>query len=670
MAEHGWRRFFVVPAIVSAALLGCDTSDGGGGGAGAGGSGGAEGTGGGGGEPLPPLEIPRGCNPIAADADCLLPFPSDVFLADDPSLPSGKRVRISDAALLKKALGGAPYDMTDLHPADGWSFGTQILALFPGGVDGALLPPVDAPTDATTGPTVLIEAESGRGVLHFAELDPRADDPAQQALLVRPLERLNERTRYLVAFTGLRAPDGSAVPAPEGFRRIRDGEAAGDPILEPLAARYEAEIFPALEAAGLDRSSLQLAWDFTTQSEENVTRDMRRVRDLAIAAFEAKPPAVTVTEVEEEVDENVARRIRGTLTVPLFLDEEGLLFRGVDGQVEQNGTTEVPFTLQIPHAVLDEPRTPARFLQFGHGFFGSQGEADGSFVRPFIQATRMVVMTVDWWGMSSADAGAVAAAIWGRPEETVRFGDRVHQGMVNQIAVTFAAKTTLLEVEEVQADGEPLYDPAQVYFYGISQGHILGGTYLALSPHVERAVLSVGGADFSLMMFRARPFQAFLDIIELQEEGPLGQQKFAALTQTSFDRFDPLTYAPYVIRDPWPGSPPRRVLIQYGLGDAQVPNVATELHARAMGVAQLLPAARAIPGLEGADGPIEASAIAQFDFQLEDDPLPGTIARPPAEDNVVHEGVRRLAAGRAMVDRFLQPGGTIANTCDGICDPE
>ncbi|AKJ02425.1 hypothetical protein ATI61_108188 [Archangium gephyra] len=621
-------------------------------------------------EPERALEVPEGCNPLAAEHDCLLPFPSDYFLAEDGTLPSGHRVRLSEAAKLKTK-EGTGFDFTDLHPADGWSHGTQILALFPGGVDVSNLPSLQSPTAEAGGATVLLDAERGEGVLHFAELDPRAPSDERRALLVRPLVRLRDQTRYIVALRGLKAKNGSSVPVPEGFRRIRDGKTEGEPLLAPLARHYEERIFPVLEAAGIPRGELQLAWDFTTGSEENVTRDMLDVRRLAMEALETTPPAVTVTEVKDEVDGNIARRITGTLRVPLFLESAqpgALLARDERGRVKRNGEAEVPFTLQIPRSVWGQGVAPVRLLQYGHGFFGSRAEADSTFfVRPFIDGAKMVVLTVDWWGMSSADAPGLLNTIANNPGQTLGFTDRVHQAMANQIAVTYAARTTLGELDALKDNGVRVYDPERTYFYGISQGHILGGTYLALSPHVERGVLSVGGVDFSLMMFRARPFSPFLSTIGQVLPDALDQQKFAALTQTGFDRIDPITYAPHVLADTYAGGPAsRRVLMQYGLGDPSVPNVATEVHARALGLVQQLPATKPVPGLLLSEGEVDGSALVQFDFKLPE-PLPGTVADLPPQNNAVHEGVRRDAESRDQVNRFLTPGGKVEAVCGGIC---
>ncbi|HYO65745.1 MAG TPA: hypothetical protein VEU33_06650, partial [Archangium sp.] len=586
------------------------------------------------------------------------------------TLPSGHRVRLSESAKLKTK-EGAVFDFTDLHPADGWSHGTQMLALFPGGVDVSNLPSLQSPTAAVNGATVLLDAERSEGVLHFAELDPRASSDERRALLLRPLERLGNQTRYIVALRGLKAKNGSPVPVPEGFRRIRDGQTEGDPLLVPLSRHYEERIFPVLEAAGIPRGELQLAWDFTTGSEENVTRDMLDVRRLTMEALEATPPAVTVTEVKDEVDVNIARRITGTLRVPLFLESAqpgALLARDERGRVRRNGEAEVPFTLQIPRSVWGQGVAPVRLIQYGHGFFGSRAEADSTFfVRPFIDGAKAVVLTVDWWGMSSADAPGLLNTIANNPGQTLGFTDRVHQAMANQIAVTYAVRTTLGELESLKDKGVRVYDPARTYFYGISQGHILGGTYLALSPHVERGVLSVGGVDFSLIMFRARPFSPFLSSISQVLPDALDQQKFAALTQTGFDRIDPITYAPHVLADTYAGGPAsRRVLMQYGLGDVSVPNVATEVHARALGLVQQLPATKPVPGLLAREGEVDGSALVQFDFKLPE-PLPGTVADLPPQNNAVHEGVRRDAESRDQVNRFLMPGGKVEAVCGGVC---
>ena len=63
--------------------------------------------------PLPPMDLPEGCNPLTVQEDCLLPFPSDYFLKDDSSMPSKKSVALTNYA--------TPYDEwteTVIHAED------------------------------------------------------------------------------------------------------------------------------------------------------------------------------------------------------------------------------------------------------------------------------------------------------------------------------------------------------------------------------------------------------------------------------------------------------------------------------------------------------------------------------------------------------------------------
>lgn len=624
--------------------------------------------------PTAPFVVPEGCNPIAAEHDCLLPFPSDFFLTDDPSMPSGRRVAWSEAALPVHANGEA-VDMTTPHPADGFSVGTAILALFPGGIDDANLP---GPTQdrslslAADCPTVILDAATGERVAHLAELDPRADEDARRAFVLRPMRRLEHERRYIVALRSLRDLSGQPVPAPAGFARLRDGRASSEPDLAALADRYDSAIFPPLETAGIARGELQLAWDFTTESEESVTRDMLAVRAEVLSRFAEAGPEIEVTRVQDDVDDAIARRVDGLLKVPMFLENDqplAALRRDGEGRVVAEGMLDVPFVVTIPRSVASAPpgTPPARAVEFGHGFFGTLEEGVNS-VSFFGEPLGAVMLGVDWWGMREADRAPLANLLAGDAKRTMVFTDAVHQGMANALALELAARGPLAELPELALGGEPAFDGSELYFYGISNGAILGGTFLALSPTIERGALGSGGANYGLVAFRSRSFSAFLLILQGVLPDPLDQQKVVAMWQTGFDRIDPLTYAPHVLAAPLADAPPeRRVLLQIGVGDAAVPNIAAHWHARALGVEHLQPAPRAIWGLEPATSPWSGSAIAEYDFGIE--PLPGVEAIVGA-DNEVHDGLRKLGAVNDQLDRFFASDGVIVHTCDGVCDPE
>lgn len=638
---------------------------------------------------LAPLEVAEGCQPLLTGFDCFMPYPSDFYRVEDAAQPSGHRIQTRGAARLVTAKN-ANADVTTDHPIDGFSRSPYLVAAFPHDISaegfvGLFDPPEDSLKSSSN--TLLVEVETGTPVAHFVDLDPRAKDPKRRAIVIHPLVRLKEKARYAVAIHNVKQADGSAVPAPEGFRRLRDDVGRSDPALAPLRDRY-ASLFVAVEKAGVPRGQLQLAWDFTTGSDEQVERDMLRVRELTLQWLATNTPQVTISETKENSATDVWRLVRGTVTMPLFTTDVlpgSLLHRGADGQVAQNGTATFPFVAQVPVSVRDQ-FAPGRALTYGHGFFGSTGEAEGSSARRIANRMGAVMFATEWWGMQTADVGKVADALTSKPFKTFDSFDRVHQAVANWIVLTDAIERvfhTLPEFKRPMAAGPGVsddgmgnsnaghatYEGGAGAYIGISQGHILGGTMAALNPYLTRPVLQVGGSGFTHMMFRARPFIGYLGLLELSIPDPLEQQKWVSTLQRHFDKFDPGTYARYLVQEPLPGTPAgRRVLMQMGDSDTSVPNIGTHLHVRAAGIPQLEDGSAPIWGVPRVPSPVEGSAVVTYDFG-HDVAQVNAVAIPPDPENEVHEGVRKLDAALNQMRTFYDEG-RIIHTCDAACDPQ
>jgi hypothetical protein len=622
--------------------------------------------------PAQPLTIADGCNPLAADWDCMLPFPSDVFLVDDTTMPSKKRLDLGKAVMKTKE--GTPVDFTKLHPADGATHLPQILAVFPGGVDRASLVFHDRmgdTLDVAKSTTVILEADTGKPVMHFAELDPRASDEPRRALIIRPMVRLTNGKRYVVAIKNLNDKAGKKIAPPAGFQALRDNSYGNHPVLGPLGRRYEGDVFGVLTKAGIARGELQLAWDFTVRSEDNATHDMLEVRRLILEAIDKAPPKVSVTSVVDKPDARTHKLVHGTMTVPLFLEAPGPLSklkRDASGKVIANGTVDVPFTVFVPPSAATGE--PARAFTYGHGFFGEKEELYESWsaVPTIADKARLVGAATDWVGMAAADQDPVADLIvQNKMSDVFVFTDRVHQAMANQIVLAWAMKTVLPKEPSLMG----VYDPSTIYWFGISQGHILGSTYAALSPYVDRAVLQVGGAGFSMMMPRSESFTPFIAFIQILVPDALDLQKFIALSQLSMDRIEAGTYATHLTSAGYPGGPStRKVLVQTALYDSLVPNIAADTHVRSLGIKHFAPSVRKVPGVEDVTGPYDGSAQIDFDFKLAADKQHGIEATIPTEDNRVHGNLRKLDVVWKQIDAFLKPDGKIQSFCDGACDPE
>ena len=98
-----------------------------------------------------------------------------------------------------------------------------------------------------------------------------------------------------------------------------------------MAPHFDAEVFPVVEGAGIARGSLQLAWDFTTGSDQRTVEDMLHARAAALAALDATPPVLTIEaffegdEVELAVDDHPEltwRVVYGSFSAPRVVVED------------------------------------------------------------------------------------------------------------------------------------------------------------------------------------------------------------------------------------------------------------------------------------------------------------------------------------------------------------
>ena len=133
------------------------------------------------------------------------------------------------------------------------------------------------------------------------------------------------------------------------------------------------------------------------------------MRDQALAAVGPTGAGYTVTGVDENIDPEVLRRIRGTFTVPQFLDNtdeskpEAQLVFDAQGNPQLVGTYQAPFTIIVP--AVAATRGPLPVVVYGHGLFNTGenelGDATGSYVQDFANLEGYVVVATDWIGLSS-----------------------------------------------------------------------------------------------------------------------------------------------------------------------------------------------------------------------------------------------------------------------------
>ena len=623
-----------------------------------------------GGDDGPRIDVPAECNPLGG-AGCVTPWPSSAYLRDDPGSPTGVRLDLAPGSLPVSA-DGVELDVAPFNGREGFSPAAQIFTAFPEGVDGGNLVFHDeiARSLEDSSPTVIVDMETGQRVAHFAELDANAAGvPEQQALYLRPAARLAGARRYAVGIrTSLRAAGGGELARPPGFRAVVDGTPTSHARLEAIRARTE-EAIAALEAAGVPADELVVAWDFVTASDESILATPRAVRDAALEAIGAGGANLTYTiEVDEPVDADIARRVIISYTSPSVADDDGL-HRDGDGAPIVDGTSNARAVLMVPSCAT--PTSRAGILIFGHGFFGGLDEAQGGYMRRVARDLCMVVVGGVWRGMSQDDLAFAATAL-NDVNQALPFGERILQGIVDFLALEHLARGALAEEVLVGQNGMPVVDPARVYFYGISQGHILGTTFFAWDPNLTRAALHVGGANWGVLFERSTNWVTFKLILEGAYPGPLNHVIIQQLLQMGFDPTDPVHVSPYLLGDGLPGTPDKQYLLHMSVGDAAVTNLASELQARTMGLPVLGPALFVPYGLEEATGPLADAFVI---YTEEPSPLPPATNATNDQRNQAHEGIRRRDAVVEQIGTFFATGeivhtcgdGTPCNCAEGAC---
>ena len=131
-------------------------------------------------------------------------------------------------------------------------------------------------------PIVVIDAATGERQMIWTELDSNASTPADTDLLIHWGRNLLDGHRYIVAMRDLKDSAGETIPAPPGFRLYRDKVPTAYPVIEKRRAHMEG-LFRKLKSAGIGRSNLYMAWDFTVASTRNLSERMLHIRDDALA---------------------------------------------------------------------------------------------------------------------------------------------------------------------------------------------------------------------------------------------------------------------------------------------------------------------------------------------------------------------------------------------------
>ncbi|MES2489749.1 MAG: Calx-beta domain-containing protein [Pseudomonadota bacterium] len=751
---------------------------------------------------------------------CLFPWPNDHFTKADSSTATGKRINLNILSMPRN-IAGKPIDPTEWNRNDGYSPGQAILVRVPNlnTVKTGAVPLTnirDSFRDSQ--PIVVLDADTGERHLIWSELDanltkftscdairpvdavlgiagdaglPAAEqikevgeqlraqckallpsielplfDPGP-ALIIRPAINFKEGHRYIVALRNLKDGSGNTIAAPPAFKIYRDNHSSLLPQINNRRAHMES-LFSKLGSAGIQRSSLYMAWDFTVGSGRSLSERVLKMRDDSLAVLgdttpgdgnvQGNAPTISKITTRDKVSSTIAREVRGVITVPSYMTlPNGIagsrLYYPPGSQLPgRNPTTPTQtfdFLCRIPYKAFNleknvDPSTattavPARAVVYGHGLLGSKSEGSGQ-VGDMIEENNFVYCSTDWIGMASHDtsitAGELDTTYYDPPFGDVlnvvtiladvsnfpTLADRVQQSMINftYLGRAMLNANGLCALDAFKVNGQCVLDRRELFFDGNSQGGIIGGALVAISPDIKAGVLGVPGMNYSTLLQRSVDFDMYASLLYTTYPGSLDQQFVLSFMQMLWDRAENNGYAQHLnATTPYANTPPKRVLLTPAYGDHQVSMTTAEVMARTIGAKVHCPAV--VGGASSQSGPavqagahpaVTAEAVARPDISFgrrhpDDKPYdylpcasgdgdagsvlsvwdsgplvnadgsanPNGVAPPPVTNTPPrpelgygadpHEFPRSTPANRAMKSDFLKIGGGYVDHCGG-----
>jgi hypothetical protein len=556
-------------------------------------------------------------------------------------------------------------------------------------------------------PTVLLNASTGERVMHFVELDARATDPARQALILRPAVALEPGQRYIVAVRNLVDPVGAEIEPEPAFRALRDRLHTTIQAVKDRRSHFQQHIFEPLEDAQLPvpRENLQLAFDYTVQSEEGLTGAVLSMQEQAYAWLEDQVdvqgnqtfsvlPLGPDDSTSQEFDCSIPgtpvwRILRGTYQVPLFLTEDlataftlGVLNLDAEGLPVQNGVTNALFTASIPCIAKNGGVAADHAVILGHGLFGTGDGMVEAFSDTFAQNASYAAAATDWRGLASPDLIWLAVQVIGFGTNQFNnfpvLPDRLKQGQINTQLLARMVKRGDFNVDPAfhvapGVGGMPGNDD-EMFYYGISLGGIMGTFFAALTPDVERFNIDVPAMNFSLLLQRSTQFSTFeILVANVGLSEPLDQLVSVSLQHELWVRADPAGFVHRLAPDVASGD--KKLLMTVAWLDKQVSNQASEILARSIGLPSLEGSVvEGLVGIPDVSGPVDSAMIIydQGTYDIYDasqtpfipplaNEIPSSVCDPHAARVTIPASIDQLL-------NFLQPGGQIENFCENVCD--
>jgi dienelactone hydrolase len=390
----------------------------------------------------------------------------------------------------------------------------------------------------------------------------------------RPLQR--NRLHAFVVTTDAVADDGICIAPAAATRAMLHGTPE-----DPRLARHTARYREAIATLGLEPADISVLSVYRTHDD---------IGAMQRAAADVLTRDVAWTSRAGCVDGEWGPVCAATTTVLDYRNEGRVVDDTVD-PVE----AEIPVTIWLPA----EGSGPFPTIVFGHGLNdGREGGRDiVERLAPFGYA--IVAMDAvehgDHPGIAEGDTAEPALRFLGIDLQAVEIdGERI-RGNFDQTNLDRLRLIRLLRADpDIDDDGEADLDATRIAYVGASLGALCGTGLVALSPDLDAAIFTIGGARLLSIVTDSELLSSFEPVISAVFGSRAGFDRFVPLAQHLVDPSDPGVWAPHLIDDRLDDRTPPSLLMTVGTSDEVVPPASGRMLARSVGAPHIAPVAEEI----------------------------------------------------------------------------
>lgn len=559
------------------------------------------------GPPRAIFAVPRGDDATFFD----LPWPSDLRLSAEGTVDLTTFPNPRSIPLIER------YVATILARQRGFSTNGSIYFRFSRDLDVASLPrsPEESVADGASAFVIDVDESSpDRLARHPITTYFQGDDTLyweSRTLALSPVHGIplvGGRTYAAVVTRGLRTLDGSTLERDVDFAALVGG--GGDSDVERARTAYRGALDAVIEAGVAEDDVLAMAV-FTTQDP---------VADLAIYRdwVRAHLPEPTADEPEWRLagSRPAYQQIEGRYgPLPIFQEgtipyenEGGVMEPGADGEPVVQGMISPRFAISVPTTPMPASGYPIVIYAHGTGGDWHSFLSDGTGAR--LAAAGIATIGVDLIHHGERNPSETTPDLLFvnilNPDAA---RDNIRQGALDFVQTARFVRSVVIPTAIGMRDIH--FDPANVFFFGHSQGALLAPIYMGIDDGVRGGVVSAGGAVIGYALLgKVEPVSIPGVLrIALGLPGATVEEAFAregfgfphpvvTMLQGWIDGADPANFGHLAFAAPRPGFAPKSVLSTEGMEDPYAPPGSIEALAVSMHVPQVEPIVRRVPAYD------------------------------------------------------------------------